>query len=447
MAIDPGMALKFRDVLLSTERFAPAEMQEYQRGLLAKLVQHAARKVPYYRTRLQPVLGEGGPAPEAWAQLGTIDRMAVQEGFDTLSAKALPPYAGKVEVGATSGSTGRPLQFRHEELLGIASAAASDRAYGWWGLDGRKTLATFMSTYNAPATVRSRRFGWRIGVREGVREIMELMVDIDRQLDWLAEIRPAYLFVRGGRHAAELAERAVARNLRLRFERMLSTGSPVVATDRQRARQAFKAEIADFYGASETGLAACQCPDCGLYHSCDETMLVEILDTAGQPCAEGETGRVVLTPLYAYAMPLIRYEIGDYAVRGPARAPCGRGLGSLRAIAGRYRNVFVLGDGRIIHPYANAARLGVHLDYRQVQIVQTDYDRIEIRYLPKEGGRTPDEAAIAAFVRETFDPSLSVALVPVASFPPAEGGKFEETLSLVTKEAAPMGPPPVDAPG
>jgi hypothetical protein len=139
-------------------------------------------------------------------------------------------------------------------------------------------------------------------------------------------------------------------------------------------------------------------------------------------------------------MPLIRYEIGDYAVRGPVRAPCGRGLGSLTAIRGRYRNAFVLADGRVIHPYANAARMGAHLAYRQIQIVQTEVDRIEIRYVPDGSGREPDRGGIEGLVRETFDPSLSVTLVAVEGFAAPRGGKFEETVSLVAGRAA-GGPP------
>jgi phenylacetate-CoA ligase len=214
----------------------------------------------------------------------------------------------------------------------------------------------------------------------------------------------------------------------------LSTGSSVSSEARRLARRTFKAEIADLYGASETGLIACQCPDCGLYHVCDETTLVEVLRDDGTPCREGETGRIVLTPLYGYAMPLIRYEIGDFATRGPEQARCGRGLSSLLSIVGRYRNAFLLRDGRVVNPYANAAQIGEYLSYRQIQIVQIDYDRIEIRYVPDDVARAPNLAGLETLMRRLVDPAVSVTAVPVDRFEPHPSGKFEETVSLIARD-------------
>ena len=61
------------------------------------------------------------------------------------------------------------------------------------------------------------------------------------------------------------------------------------------------------------GIIALQCPSGGLYHLQSESVHVEILDEAGRPCAPGEIGRVIVSPLHNFAMPLLRYESGDYA--------------------------------------------------------------------------------------------------------------------------------------
>jgi len=431
------MAVKFRDVLTTTERMPPAELLTYQRGLLIKLARHAAAHVPFYAQRLAPILSEGEGSLERWAEVPLLARADIQDSAEKLSARMLPPYCGAVHEGSTSGSTGRPIRYRHEDLHDVASAAQTDRMFGWWGLDGTKSLATFMSTYDESARAGAKkRWGWRIGVPDGIRYINELIVDIDKQIDWLKAVGPNYLFARGGAHITELALQAGKRGERLRFDRIISTGSAVGAQARRLARRVFRSEIADFYGASETGLIACQCRDCRMYHVCDETILVEVLREDGSCCQEGEAGRVVLTPLYGYAMPLIRYEIGDYATRGPQQSSCGRGLSSLAAIVGRYRNVFVFKDGRVIHPYANASRLGAYLSYRQIQLVQTDYDQVEIRYVPDDVSRAPDVAEIENLMRQMLDPGISVKLVSLDRFEPSPGGKFEETVSLVAGAGA-----------
>ncbi len=66
---------------------------------------------------------------------------------------------------------------------------------------------------------------------------------------------------------------------------------------------------------------AWECRHSGDLHTCDDGVLVEVLRD-GRPAEPGERGEVVVTNLHAYAMPFIRYRIGDLATRG---APCGCG--------------------------------------------------------------------------------------------------------------------------
>ena len=53
----------------------------------------------------------------------------------------------------------------------------------------------------------------------------------------------------------------------------------------------------------------------------------------------------------------------------------------MRRILGRYRNLFRFRDGTEIWPRFNFLRDFIKV--RQIQIVQTDYDHIEIRYVPE----------------------------------------------------------------
>jgi phenylacetate-coenzyme A ligase PaaK-like adenylate-forming protein len=92
--------------------------------------------------------------------------------------------------------------------------------------------------------------------------------------------------------------------------------------------------LTDLYAADEAGCIALQCPDHEHYHVQSESVLVEVLDVEGRACAPGAVGRVVVTTLQNFAMPLVRYDIGDVAEAGDP-CPCGRGLPVLRRIARR----------------------------------------------------------------------------------------------------------------
>jgi len=427
------IVFQFRDVLMAREYLSQQDVAEYRDLLLVKLVEHVTARVPYYLEQLAPALAGGTFSVERWCKIPLLTRAGLQRDASKLYAQTLPFYFGTVGERGTSGSTGRPVDFREDDLHVAASEAQMDRAFTWWGLDGNKTHATFMSTYDAKFCAGDQtRNEWRFGYPDGVRHILELMVDIDKQIDWLANVRPDYLSVRGGIHLAQLAQRAEERNEDMSFELILSGASAMTAEARRLADRIFKSRVADIYGAAEAGIIACECPDCGLYHTCDETIFVEVLRDDGSPCDEGEMGRVVITPLYNYAMSLIRYEIGDYATRGPAHAPCGRGLSSLSSIVGRYRNVFVLKDGRIVQPYVHYS-LRKHLGYRQIQMVQTAYDRVEIRYVPY-GDEPPDRSAIEDLLHQMLDPGMTIILVPVDRFEAQPAGKFEETLCLVSND-------------
>ena len=64
-----------------------------------------------------------------------------------------------------------------------------------------------------------------------------------------------------------------------------------------------------------------------------EAIIVEVLDDEGRPCKDGAIGRVVATPLFNLAGPLIRYATGDFAEAGTCE--CGRTLPTLKRIAPR----------------------------------------------------------------------------------------------------------------
>jgi phenylacetate-CoA ligase len=65
-----------------------------------------------------------------------------------------------------------------------------------------------------------------------------------------------------------------------------------------------------------TAHIAFPCPDATHYHVQDEVVLLEAVDAASRPCASGQTGRVLLTPLLNYAMRSCATRSADDAERG-----------------------------------------------------------------------------------------------------------------------------------
>ena len=97
----------------------------------------------------------------------------------------------------------------------------------------------------------------------------------------------------------------------------------------------FEAPVSLGYGLNEIGIIAACCPETGRYHVHDEHCLIEIVDDENRPVAAGEFGRILVTTLTNFAMPLIRYDTGDIAEALDGPCPCGRTLPSFGEVPGR----------------------------------------------------------------------------------------------------------------
>ena len=135
--------------------------------------------------------------------------------------------------------------------------------------------------------------------------------------------------------------------------------------------------VVDLYSAREVNVVALQCPDNPHYHVQSEAIFVEVLDDNRQPCAPGQIGRVVVTPLHNFATPLIRYEIGDFAEFGEL-CSCGRGLPVLKRIMGRARNMVTLPSGEKIWASISGGKLVEVAPIQQIQLVQRKLDEIDV---------------------------------------------------------------------
>jgi phenylacetate-CoA ligase len=155
------------------------------------------------------------------------------------------------------------------------------------------------------------------------------------------------------------------------------------------------------YSCEEVGYIALQCPDHPHYHCQSESVLVEVLNDAGEPCGPGEIGRVVLTSLHNFAMPLIRYVNRDYAEVGQP-CPCGRGLPTIRRLLGRERNMAIGLDGQRFWPEVNRGVWSSVQEVEEVQLVQTEPDHIEIRAVSQQPLGPNQQRQLESVIRDSL---------------------------------------------
>ncbi len=432
------------DGLKVAQWWSATELARAQQRQLAWLAQWAATQVPYYensdwaRPAAQSLAAsmEREPArfAEVWRGLPLLTKPAVRALGNQLNARTMPSGETPLATLSTSGSTGIPVEVRTTATTRMLWSALTIREHLWFRRDFSRRLGSIrFRSFKDRATDGQTRPTWGSPVallyRSGPSSAMHIGHSLEDLADWLIRFDPHYLLAypsiivplmdtvakRGGRPPSLEEVRLISEPLDPELQERLSAEWQVRSTD--------------LYSANEVGYIAFRCREQGNLHVQSESLLVEVLDDAGLPCAPGETGRVVVTSLHNLATPLLRYEIGDYAVVGEPCA-CGRGLPVLARVQGRVRNLVRTPDGGRYWPVALGRIRGV-APVIQAQFVQTALDTVELRVVCSRALSAAETEDAIARTRKALRYDFRVTIVAVDAIPRGPTGKFEEFLSLL----------------
>lgn len=343
---DAARVLHLAQQLEKFESAGPGEQNAVLSAQLTHLLRHAKRRSPYWRERLGAAETEGKTLDEKLGALPWLSRSELQSRFKELSIDFPQRKKMRTSILSTSGSTGTPVRIEHlPEIHNYFQFASMLLTGRWHRIDPKKSSGTLL-----PKSVDNDReplgypFRWYGPVAFGFsrctakREHSELY-------EYCAQKNPSYLFS-GPNMLAGLARYALQNDRReLHPEIALSVGSTVTEETREIVEQGLGAKIVDRYSAEETGIIAIQCPKHEHLHVLSPMTVVEIVDESGAPCPVGQPGRVLVTYLQSYGMPLVRYDIGDMAEWGQP-CDCGITLPVIARLWGRISHRISHPDGR-----------------------------------------------------------------------------------------------------
>ena len=81
-----------------------------------------------------------------------------------------------------------------------------------------------------------------------------------------------------------------------------------------------------------------------------DQLILECLDDDGRPVEPGTPGVVVVTSLYGFVMPFIRFRLGDICTPIEQRCSCGSSFPLVSAPLGRQDDVLRLPSGKLLAP-------------------------------------------------------------------------------------------------
>jgi len=423
--------------LLESQWWSPDRLRECQLKQVERLVTFAHR-LPHVRAAAEHAGWSPGEAltDAMWDRWPVLERDAAQSLGSKLFATP-PDSHGAVVEDATSGSTGRPLVIRKTYLFQFMYQAASLRELLWAGRDVTQRYALIKAVPGVdtsyPDGARTDDWGGSAATifDTGPGFVLDIRTPIEQAAEWVKRVSPGYLntfpsmvdgivdvFADQGWPAPPVKS-------------VRTQGEVVSAALRAKVQAAWGAPIVDCYSAEEVGFIAFQSPtDETKLLAAAETTLVEVLDDDGRPCKPGEVGRVVVTSLHNFAMPLIRYAIGDYAKVGEPSA-CGRGLAVIDRVLGRSRSRLTLPDGSRRFAYNPSDIFAGIAVVRQYQIVQTATDRLAVRLVASRKLNENEARLIETGLAESFGYAFTIDWQYVDAIERTPGGKFEDIRSEI----------------
>lgn len=404
--------------LRARERLDRGEFQRLIRKELQEQLRYAHAKVPLYSTGAwRAALSKTEPSEiAAWP---VLERQTIKTQAQELHARRLLPSSF---YRYSSASTGEPVRVAWNPHGAGWGWANEYRVMLWHGIPpGVRTLLMWGSDHRLQDTLRNCK---------GIKTTELTPQRLDEAAQYVLKRRPDLIM------GLPSAIARLARYIRTNYPDAPHPlvpyakigGEQVYPFQREELERRLGAKVIQFYGCTEMGPIAAECP-AGSMHVLSDNVHIEIFRD-GAPAAPGEFGDIIATSMTNRAMPLVRCKIGDTGRLSPEPCMCGRPYPVLAELVGRAADVFAAADGRQVHGYALGRGLQELLGTAPLgavhQVLFQQIDPLHWKVLVESG--TGFEASLAArlmdLVRANFGDECDVQIERVPVVPRETSGKF-----------------------
>lgn len=400
---------------------APREtIAAFQKEQLEKLLRHAYQTTPYYRELLKT------ETPEL-SQIPPLEKKNIRAQFDELCSTAFT--ADQRIENATGGSTGTPLVFYQDRNYWNQrnlSVYYFDRWAGW------KFGEPQLIIWGAPVDLEDdghwkHRLGnfwrnqyWLNGFHLTDAAMLAMFEQMNQTLPQTILAYPSSLY----QFATFLSNNGLIPKWKLKG--IISSAEMLHPHYRALAEIIFKAKVHNRYGGREVGLIGMECAE-GRMHINARDIYLEI----DSPDPYTEPGEILITQLNNYAMPFIRYRIGDVGLLSAEPCPCGNGLPVLAELLGRSTATFRTRTGTLIHAgYFTRQFYGVK-GVEQFQIIQETLKHCVLKVVVNRQWTEATRHSLVQCIQKALGDDVVVTVELIDYMPVPASGKREYTISKV----------------
>lgn len=420
--------------LMESQWWSEDQFTAYQTSQLGALLKHAFTTVPFYidlRRHLQCDL-EDFLTIEDLRRLPILEKQQVRGSESRFRSNKYPPNL--CNSFYTSGTTGTPITISETPASFARRWAFVTRLRNWASVPKPFYPRRAQFTGRDIACQRSGSAYWRRNYPGNA--LLLSTTHISRQSAGayskvLREFRPE--LVDGYPSALHVLVRVAAMDGHQLPKPMaiIVSAETLTAEARTEIESAFGCRVYNQYAAAEPSCFWCDCEE-GAMHQNLEYGISEIVDDNGHEVLPGDSGEVIVTSFLNPAMPLIRYRLGDIAVRGTkTMCSCGRSMPRVESVLGRRDDVLTL-PGRGYVGRMDPVFKGL-TNIIESQIIQDSFDRIRVLVVPAEGYSNALEDKLRTNIASKVGSDINVDIVRVASIPRGANGKFRSVVSQVNQ--------------
>ena len=404
----------------SMQWYTSTALNAIRKEKLFAILSHCNNNIPYYQILFKDYSFDiNGDLPEELKKLPTLTKKIIKKHLPyDLTDKTRKIYT----IEKTSGSSGEQGEFYLDREAFSKIIAAQTLYWEWGGYSfGKKAIQTGINPergFKKQIKDKLLLIKYSDAFKIDKKIIGETLNPFRNKKDIFFIGYPSSIYSYA-KFAEELGINDVS------FKSIISLGDKMFPHFRSLIEDTFNTEVFDTYGGAEGLMIAGECSE-HKYHILSPHVHVEILDKNDKTVPDGTLGQVVVTSLDNYLMPLIKYKIGDLAIKSNKidSCKCGRNLPIIDEIIGRDTDVLYTPKYKILVVHFFTGIFEHFPEIKQFQVEQKNKGgKIQINYIKGASFTKIILDKIRNKIYERAEENFSISFSSVSEIKPSPSGK------------------------
>jgi phenylacetate-CoA ligase len=347
-----------------------AGIEDLQKKKLLRLLNSVCSLIPYYSDYSLRIKGAAETARSILEKLPILTKEAIRESSDKMRSKSV---LGATDLKAsTGGTTGLPIEIWKDQQSLAYAEAAYWRGKQWLGIKPWHKGLVIQGFGRGSWYGRLRM---RIARKWSLEAFRASESERFQAQQLLNSVQPRYIegFVTDLLRLSETHDVSGSS-----ANWVITTGEMLYDHQRLWLEERFGARVSEYYGSNEINSIAYECEK-GMKHITDEHVIVETVDSLGNAVWD-VPGRILVTDLDNFLMPLIRYELGDLGILTKTECECGRKLTVLKKLMGRAQDAIRNASGESLSALFFAGKFRNLRKINRFQLIQYNVREVELHY-------------------------------------------------------------------